>query len=568
MPKSQSITAQLMAKDAPFEVVEAQVGESVLRVFKNAPQNMSQVYERSRAFGAGEFLVAGDRRISFDQFFANADQLAGWLINTADIKPGQSVALCMKNSPEWMIAFVSIQNAGGVAVLINSRGTAEAMSSAVEDADSVFVIADPDRLKLLREGGRSLPAITTGPEETDAVSFADAKAEPTDFPGLQADADDLAAMMFTSGTTGRAKAAALSHRNLVTGTMNTQMAMAAIFQGLARQYNVSVEQLQKQMPQACSILAFPLFHTSGCSAIFLTALANGGKLVLMDRWSGEEALRLIEQEKVTSFGGVPTMHWDVLRSENFEKYDLSSLMAVSCGGQALPLGLVTEIREKLPNVFIGAGYGMTETSGAISQANGEAFLVNMEASGHILPMMDVRISDENGEEVATGETGEIWVKGATLMQGYYGRPEETKASMSGDWFKTGDVGRLDDKGYIYIVDRKTDMVISGGENIYCAEVELKIGKHPEIIEIVSFGVPDDRLGERLVACAVVKDSAVSADDILNYAGQNLASYQVPTDIVLQTDPFEHNAMGKVEKNQLRTAYLAGLEQKERVHAHS
>ena len=290
----------------------------------------------------------------------------------------------------------------------------------------------------------------------------------------------------------------------------------------------------------------------------MTALVTGGKLVLMDRWNANEALALIEREKITTFGGVPTMHWDLLRAPNFKRHDLSSLMSISCGGQALPLNLLDEIHAAFPRAFIGAGYGMTETCGAISQANGEAFLANSSASGQILPMVDVQITGEDGKALPVGETGEIFAKGATLMQGYYGRPDDTAASMSGEWFKTGDIGKLDENGYIYIVDRKTDMIISGGENIYCAEVEQVLGRHPGILAVGTFGVSDDRLGERLIASARVKDG-VGAADILAFAKDNLADYQIPSDITVQTKPFELNAMGKIVKQKIRTAYLNSLE---------
>jgi acyl-CoA synthetase (AMP-forming)/AMP-acid ligase II len=457
----------------------------------------------------------------------------------------------MKNCPEWMIAFIAIINAGGVAVLINSRGTGETMSRAIGDADCVLVIADDKRLQRLNEAGY----------DGASLSGQDFPKPITDFTPTYAKSQDLAAMFFTSGTTGVAKAAAIQHRALITGMMNTQMAMAAVFQKMAHSYNIDIETLRAQMPQSCSLLIFPLFHTSGCSAVFMTALTTGGKLVLMDRWDADEALALIEREKISAFGGVPTMHWDLLRSPNFGKHDLSSLMSVSCGGQALPLNLLAEIREAFPQAYIGAGYGMTETCGAISQANGEAFLANPSASGQILPMVDVQIVGDDGEVLPAGKVGEIWAKGATLMQGYYGRPEDTQASMSGEWFKTGDIGRLDESGYIYIVDRKTDMVISGGENIYCAEVEQIMGRHPGILAIGTFGVSDDRLGERLVACLQVKEG-ISTEDILTFAKDNLADYKVPTDITVQSDPFELNALGKIQKFKLRAAYLARKEKEQ------
>jgi len=540
MPHSDPITDGLMAAGAPFEVVP----RGSVRVFKHAPESMSVVFDRARQFGQAEFIVSGQRRLTFDDVFAAADGLSAWLVNDFGLTAGQSVAISMQNSPEWMIAFIAILNAGGVAVLINSRGKGENMSRAITDADSVLVVGDEKRLSRLKEAGYSGETLSSKNFPDPVESF-----EP-----VRAKSEDLAAMFFTSGTTGVAKAAAIQHEALITGMMNTQVAMAAVFQKMANSYNIDVETLRSQMPQSCSLLIFPLFHTSGCSAVFMTALTTGGKLVLMDRWEAEKALALIEQEKITTFGGVPAMHWDVLRAPNFEDYDLSSLMALSCGGQALPLNLLAEMRATFPKAFIGAGYGMTETCGAISQANGEAFLANSSASGQVLPMVDVQISSEDGQALPVGETGEIWAKGATLMQGYYGRPEETAASMSGDWFKTGDIGRLDENGYIYIVDRKTDMVISGGENIYCAEVEQILGRHPGILAIGTFGVSHDRLGERLVASARVKDGT-SADDILAFAKENLAAYKVPTEITIQTEPFELNAMGKIQKHIIREAYL-------------
>ena len=538
-----------MAPGAPFEVVP----KGGIRVFKHAPENMSAVFDRARQFGKADFIVSGDRRLSFDDVFQAADGLSAWLLKYFGLARGQPVAICMKNSPEWMMAFIAVINAGGVAVLINSRGTGETMARAIVDSECVLVIGDEARLSRLKEEGY----------DGKTLSASEFPKPITDFSPVYAKSDDLAAMFFTSGTTGVAKAAAITHGALITGMMNTQMAMAAVFQKMAAAYNIDIATLRSQMPQSCSLLVFPLFHTSGCSAVFMTALTTGGKLVLMNRWSADDALALIEREKITSFGGVPTMHWDLLRSPKFGEFDLSSLMSVSCGGQALPLNLLAKIREAFPRAFIGAGYGMTETCGAISQANGEAFLANPSASGQVLPMVEVQITSDDGQAVPIGEVGEIWAKGATLMQGYYGRPEETAASMSGDWFKTGDIGRLDENGYIYIVDRKTDMVISGGENIYCAEVEQVLGRHPSILAIGTFGIADVRLGERLVACAWVKEG-VSSDDILAFAKDNLAAYKVPTDITVQSDPFELNALGKIEKHKMRTAYLARKEKEQAV----
>ena len=550
------IEENLMSSGQPFEVIKKDVAGRQIRMFKHAPENLVQLLKKARGFGTSEFIVFEDRRLDYAEFFDQADHMAAWLQEQANIKPGDHIAICMKNCPEWMITFVAIQLVGGVSVLINSRGEPDTMAAAIEDAQCVFVIADADRLNALRRGKCDLPAISTSGEVPRTTDMDIALKYDGNIIPHQAQSDDLAVMMFTSGTTGRAKAAALSHLALVTGIMNTQMSTAAVFIAMAQRYNISVDQLKAQMPQSCSLLVFPLFHTSGCNAIFLTTLANGGKLAVLPKWNAEAAMATIEKEKVTSFGGVPTMHWDVMRSPSFGKYDLSSLMAVSNAGQATPLVLLEELQQKFPGIIIGAGYGMTESNGAIAQINGDAYLKRPQCSGRILPMMDVKIVDEDGIDLPVGEAGEIWTKGATLMQGYYGRPEATKKSMSGEWYKTGDVGYIDRDGFIYIVDRKTDMVISGGENIYCPEIEQALSRHKSILEITTFAVPDDRLGERLVAVARVDENGTTASNLHNFAHEVLASYKVPSEIVLTTEPFPYNAMGKVEKNKVKDWYLA------------
>lgn len=552
-----TITARLMAPDGPFAVTEKTVNGRNLRVFAHAPQNLGQIFDTARVHGAAEFIVHNDVRLSFNDFFVKADALSGWLVTQAGIKPGQSVALAMRNSAEWMISFVAIVQAGGVAVLLNSRNDANSMLAAIEDSDSGFIIADTKRLAAMRGAGCELTALCAGEvdaSESHTTAFTDALGDGYDFEKPTPAAEDLATMFFTSGTTGRAKAAALTHRNMVTGVMNTQMAMTAILHNMAEAYDTTVETIREHMPRMCSLLVFPLFHISGCSSVFLASLTAGGKLVLMDRWDAATALSLVEAEKITSLGGVPTMHWDILQTENIDKYDLSSLSAISNGGQALPPNLLARIRAQFPNAFIGAGYGMTETSGAVSQANGEAYVKAPKSSGQILPMLDVKIIDPQGNELPAGEAGEIQVRGATVMKEYYNQPEITAKTIVDGWMKTGDIGYLADDGYLYVVDRKTDMVISGGENIYCAEVEQTLAQHPDIKEVITFGVPDDRLGEKLIASlSLTKD--LSIDELEAFARSNLADYKVPKSFIIN-DEFEHNAMGKIEKHKVRAAYLA------------
>lgn len=539
----------LMDEGAPFEVIEETVRGGTLRVFKNAPDTLTDIIDRARSYGDAEFIVSGERRLTFAAFFAASDNFAAELIENHGLKPGVSVAICMKNSPEWMISFVAILKASGVAVLVNSRGTGETMCQAITDTDCALVLADERRADILKDHGCERPIITS--------SGIGKSAAPTSLKPISRKADDPAAMFFTSGTTGVAKAAVISNRALVTGTMNTQMAMTSVFQKMAAAYNIDVATLKSQLPQSCSLLIFPLFHTSGCSSIFLTTLINGGKLVLMERWSADEAMRLVQSERVTVLGGVPATLWDILHSDNRAKYDLSSLISISNGGQAFPGNLLTSLHETFPKAYLGAGYGMTETSGSVSQATGEALLSRPRASGIILPMVDVRIADEGGEALPVGETGEIWVKGAVVMTEYYGRPDDTKKSFSGEWFKTGDVGYVDEDRYIYIVDRKTDMVISGGENIYCVEVEAALNKHPDVFQLCTFGIPDDRLGEKLIACFVATEGGLTAESLEEFAKTSLPAYRVPKHFVRIDEPFVLNAMSKIEKSKVRRAFLEG-----------
>ena len=559
-----NITA-LTAPGAPFEVVNVSVLGHDMRVFKNAPKNLADIFQGARRHGEAEFVTLGETRLTFRAFFDQADRLSGWLQNRANISPGQSVAICMKNCPEWMAAFVAISNIGAVPVSVNSRDEGAVMSHAVDDADSVFVIADAKRLRALREAGCDLPAICVGDESDEAplgvTSYADVMTSTPDYKSIARKTDDPAAMFFTSGTTGRAKAAVMTHRNIITGLLTTQMAIASISMTMAEQYGMTVEALKAHMPQSCSAMIFPLFHVSGCISTFLSSLASGGKLVMMNRWDAEEALRLIETEKISSFGGVPTMHWDLVKAAKNTKHDLSSLRALSCGGQALPLGLLAEIRETFPNVIIGAGYGMTEASGAVSQATGEGITSRPKASGQKLAMIDIKVTDDEGQELPEGEIGEFWVRGPTVIREYHRRPEANAKAFKKGWYRTGDIGKLDSDGYLTVVDRKTDMVISGGENIYCAEVEQALGRHPAVRQVTTFGVADDRLGERLVAGFVI-DGQVTPDEMMAYARDNLAAYKLPTDIILQANSFELNAMGKVEKHKVRAAYLARKEKEQ------
>jgi acyl-CoA synthetase (AMP-forming)/AMP-acid ligase II len=340
---------------------------------------------------------------------------------------------------------------------------------------------------------------------------------------------------------------------LITGLLAVQLSGLMVLHNTARAYGIPVETIMANMPQGAVLQVYPLFHISGLGSAFLSPMFSGTKIVIMPRWNPQEALRLIAEEKISQFTAVPTMLWDVLHSAKLGDADLSSVRNIGTGGQALPVNLLDEIRLACPDAVMGTGYGMTEASGSVAMALGEDFIRNRASAGRVLNLVDMRIEGPEGAELPRGEAGEIVVRGAMVMQGYWNRPAETAAVLSPDgWLRTGDIGYVDDEDYVFIVDRKKDMVISGGENIYCAEVERVIGTMTGVGECAAFGIPDERLGELLVA--VVVGDGVTADAIIAETGEQLARYKAPGHVAFSSEPLPRNAVGKVDKNKLRALW--------------
>lgn len=545
-----AVLARVTGPGSPFEIGE----RDGLRQFVAAPPDLNLLIESARRYGDRtcviDFDSAGvERRMSYDQVFAWRDELVPIL----HITRGDRVAIAMRNRAEWLVAFLAVMKAGGVAVLVNSRGSGPELLAMLEDVDPAVVLADSERAAAIRESGfKGRVLDLTRP--FDAEELARRIAEPMPDPGV-AKPTDPCAILFTSGTTGRVKGAVLSHRNVITGLMTTQMSGMVVLGNMAAQMGTTTEALIAQMPQQASLLVYPLFHISGLGSGFLSPFLGGGKVVIMRRWDAEEAARLIAAEQISMFSAVPTMLWDILHRARIEGTSLASLRNIGCGGQALPVNLVEEVHALCPHAQIGTGYGMTECSGAIAQAVGPEFMARPAAAGRRLSMVDVRIEGPDGEILPPGETGEIVVRGAQVMSGYWNRPEDTAAVLTADgWLRTGDVGIVDDDDYVFIVDRKKDMVISGGENIYCAEVERVLGTIPGLTECAAFGLPDERLGERLVAVVIAPD--IDEAGVIEWVAARLARYKAPTRVALTTTTLPRNALGKVDKIALRKMWPA------------
>lgn len=550
MSQVDPVFAAVTGPGTPFELIER---EGLLQ-FANAAPDLALMIDHARRHGDKTFLVdfssdGAERRLTFEQVFAWRDQLAPML----HIQRGDRVAICMRNRAEWIVAFMAVIKAGGIAALLNSRGSPAELVAMIEDVTPALVLADSRRGALIREGGYAGRMLDlTKPFDGQEIERRAAEALPD--PGL-AKPLDPAAILFTSGTTGRVKGAVLTHRSLITGLMLMQLSGVMVLHNMAKAHGIPAETLMASLPQQSVLLVYPLFHISGLGAAFLSPLFAGSKVVIMRRWDAQEAVRLIEAEKITMFSAVPTMLWDMLHRAKLGDADLSSLRNIASGGQALPVNLLDEIRAVCPQAVMGTGYGMTEASGSLAQAVGEDFIRNRASAGRVLSMAQVRIVAPDGTVMPTGQNGEIQLKGAMVMAGYWNRPEETAAAFTDDgWLRTGDVGYVDDEGYIFIVDRVKDMVISGGENIYCAEVERVMGEMPGVGECAAFGIPDERLGELLVA--VVRGEVLDGQAVKDWVGERLARYKAPGKVAIISEPLPRNDVGKVNKAALRAAWQA------------
>ncbi|EQB13614.1 class I adenylate-forming enzyme family protein [Novosphingobium lindaniclasticum] len=542
MSRIDPVFAQVTAPGSPFEIGE----RDGLRIFVQAPSDLAQLLETARRFGDATMIVdfdgpQGERRLTYAEVFAWRDRLVGHL----GIVRGDRVAISMRNRAEWMVAFLAVVRAGGVAVVLNSRGSPAELAAMIDDVSPALVIADGERAAAIRSGGFAGRLIDlTQPLEDTGV-------QPDEL--VPAGPGDPCAILFTSGTTGRVKGAVLSHRSLITGLLGTQLTGAMVLHGMARQYGVPVKTIMAQVPPQAILLVYPLFHISGLGSGFLAPMLSGAKIVSMRRWDAAEAVRLIAAEQVTQLSTVPTMLWDMVHKARLADADLSSLRNIGSGGQALPLNLLEEVRRLCPHSLLGTGYGMTETSGAIAQAVGEDFLRSRASAGRVLPLVDLRILRPDGSECKSGESGDILVRSAMIMTGYWNRPEETAAALTADgWLRTGDIGFQDEDGYITIVDRSKDMVISGGENIYCAEVERVLSELPQIKECATFGIADDRLGELLVA--VVQADGLGEEAVREWVSERLARYKAPARVAFSPGPLPRNHSQKIDKIALRALW--------------
>lgn len=557
-------TAQLTGPGAPWEMETRHIHGEDFRVYKNAPATLRALTDAGRAHGDKDFLVYEGERLTFSQFFDLADRISFQLAGKYGIKPGDRVAIAMRNYPEWMAAFVGITNIGAVVVPMNSWWQNRELVYGLDDSGARLVFCDQQRHDLVAghiAARDDLLAVIVRADHTPAggqhaIRFEDfldgAQAQA---PEVTVHTDDIGMIMYTSGTTGTPKGAASTHRAIGQAIANFEFAGTC-----AAMANMDLigKMLQKGYPQA-ALLAVPLFHVSGCHSLFLLSLRAGRKIVLMYKWNTENALELIEKERITSISAVPSMLLDLLNHPKFSEYKTDSLFSVGGGGAAQPPKLSGMLNERIPDSFPGTGYGMTETNASGFSATGAAYHYKPASVGTRGPIIDIRICDESGKEVPQGQTGEIWLKTPTAVEGYWNRPEATAETFRGGWVVTGDIGFLDDEGFLFLVDRAKDMIIRGGENIYSAEVEGAIYEHPSVQEVAAIGIPHERLGEELAVVVKPKPgSTLDAETIRQHTAKRLAAFKVPSHVVIEHGELPKNAAGKVLKKELKAAVMQQL----------
>ncbi|MEO0982937.1 MAG: AMP-binding protein [Pseudomonadota bacterium] len=549
----QKAREELTGPGGDFEIIEADILGNRIRTYKNAPPSIREFWLSTIQYAERPYLVFEDERLTYAEAHAHVNAVAAWLAREG-VQPGDRVAVAMRNYPEWMLIYWACVSTGIAVVGMNAWWTADEMAYALADSSPKAMFLDVERLARVREqpdmaAGIKLVGIRLPEPQADVTPWEDVIAGGGDMPAGSVDPDADACIFYTSGTTGRPKGAQLTHRGCVANLMN--MMFSAASAGLATARATGVEP-PAEPPIPVGLITTPLFHVTAnnCGAYVVTAA--GGKLVSMYKWDAGAALRIIERERVTSTGGVPVMARELLNHPDFATTDTSSLMSISGGGAPVPPDLVGKIEDKVAAARPGTGYGMTETCGIITSVSADFYVDKPDSAGPAMPNFEVKCVDDDGNELPIGEVGELWVRGSSVIKGYINRPDATAETITEGWLHTGDIARIDEDGFIYIVDRKKDMVLRGGENVYCAEVEAAIYRHPAVAECCVFGVPDERLGEEVGAVVVLKPGERLDDATLRaFCGETIAKHKLPRYVWFQHEALPRNANGKFLKRELR-----------------
>ncbi len=551
---SDQVIGMLTKKGMPFETTKLDIDGVDYTVFAHQPPSLREVFMLFLGHGDKEFIVYDGERYTFKEVVSRASQFAQALVDDFGVEKGDRVALSMRNYPEWPIAYMGIIAAGGVAVVMNAWWTEEEVTWGIKDCGAKVAVVDGERAKrfLALDGAADMKIIVArdpAPEAANVSQMADTLEDkaPLQWPSLELGPDDLAMIMYTSGSSGFPKGALSTHRAVVSLIMNW-ICIA-----------LSLKMLGRTNPdpdfQPVMLVAVPFFHITGLLPVLFVSATVGRKIVMMYKWDVEDAFRLIEKEGVTTFTGVPTMSYEMAASPLREKYDLSTLVDIGGGGAARPPEHVKLIKKSFPSANPGIGYGLTETNSLTAVLSADEYVERPTSTGKPTPpLIEVRITDPaTGKEMPTGEPGEVCIKSATNIREYWNNPEATARAFKNGWFHSGDVGYLDEEGYLYIVDRLKDIIIRGGENISSLEIEGVLHAHEAVDDVMVFSLPDERLGE-LVGAVVSVNRDISEEDLKAEVAKHLAGFKVPEKIWITHDPLPLIASGKIDRKGIRETY--------------
>ena len=562
MTRDEAVAA-LTAVGQPYELQVIATERGPISIFVNAPQSLRELFEHN--LSDAPFIVYDTERLTFSDAYRLASKIAHLLVHDCGVKPGDRVAISMRNYPEWIMAFTAITSIGAIAVGLNPMWQADEMLFALRDTQAKVVFVDDERVQKL-DPRRPIDDLIVFAVRTEsvpgyAVDLAARLAVMSDVPMPPAvvSPSDMAIILYTSGSTGRPRGVLSTHRNVLSALLTREL------ENRLQVDSTTIEQAVVSAPfpvgntQPASLLAVPLFHVSGLHAVCLGSYRAQRKLVCMYKWDPQHAVELIEREKITNFSAPPAITGDLLREVRRSQRNLDSLLIVGGGGAARPPDQVIQIESVFANARPTTGWGMTETNSIAATITGIDYRDRPLSSGRAHPVVDVRAVDSDGNALPAGERGELEIRGSPLFVGYWNRPDATRQSWTADgcWFRSGDLGYIDDESFIFVVDRIKDLVIRGGENVGCGRVEAMLLTHPRVREACVYGVPDERLGEE-VAATVFGEAPLEIDELRAFLSERLARYEVPRYLYVSAEPLPRTGSGKVLRRQIRDIALSGL----------
>lgn len=542
--------ASLTAAGADYELEQRELYGRPIRSFKHGPHTLRELFAES--VSDADFFVYEDERYSFKESYERAAQIAHLLIDAHGVKQGDRVAIAMRNYPEWVFSFMAVTSIGAVAVAMNALWSTEEMHYGLTDSGAKVLIADADRIiritPVLADLSIAVLSVRVAGDDRDLI--ASASSYPVQMPEVAVTPEDRATILYTSGSTGHPKGAVSCHLNVLSALKSWEL-----------DQQTAVLQLDEVPPappyQAATLLAVPLFHATGSHAVFLMCFRAQRKLVSMYKWDPALAAELIEAEKISSFVAPAAMTGDLLNVAKTTKADLSSLQTVGGGGAPRAPEQVKNIASSFAKALPNTGWGMTETNAIGCGIGGEDYLEHPASSGRCSAVLDIKAVDEMGKALPPGERGELLISGASIIEGYWQRPDANAETFVDGWLRTGDVAYIDADGYLYIVDRIKDLVIRGGENIGCAEVEAGLLAHPDILEASVYAVPDERLGEEVGATYFAK-AELDPDELRSYLGDHIARFKIPRYLTQSQEPLPRIASGKIDKRRIREQAIGDL----------